>query len=125
MKILLVVTLALCCCSNVQSQKNWINYFDQKYTSLCKSETTFRESYLQLSTSGNQFDFMRLSNMVAPLMNMYVATQNEEYLNDEIKIINNVLSTAAVTKLIPGNQYKLKDNYLGWICTTPGTGAVY
>ncbi|HRO85698.1 MAG TPA: hypothetical protein PK110_12810 [Niabella sp.] len=121
MKILLIVTIALCACSNVQSQKNWVDYFDLKYTSLCTSESTYREYYLQLSASGDQYDFMRLNNMVAPLMNMYVATQNEEYLNDEIKIINNVLSTAAVTKSIPGNKYKLKDDYLGWICRTLGS----
>lgn len=122
---MVLITISLCVFLNAHAQKNWVSYFDQKYTSLCRSETTFREDYLQLSTSGNQYDFMRLSNMVAPLMNMYAATQNEEYLNDEIRIINNVLSTAAVTKSIPGNKYKLKDDYLGWICRTPGTGAVY
>ena len=50
--------------------------------------------------------------MVHPLMDMYIATQNEAYLNDEIKIINNVLSTAAVSKFIPGNQYNFKDDCL-------------
>ncbi|HRQ18076.1 MAG TPA: hypothetical protein PL085_13450 [Agriterribacter sp.] len=92
---------------------------------MCRAETTFREYYLQLSTSGNQYDFMRLNNIVSPLMNIYIATQNEEYLNDEIRIINNVLSTAAVSKSIPGNTYKLRDDYLGWICKTLGTGSVY
>lgn len=119
MKTFVLLLLVLCIFSNTQSQKSWQIYFDQKYTSLCSSGTTIREDYLQTSTSGNAYEFMNLSNIAGTLLNMYVATQNEEYLNDEIKIINNVLSTAAVSKLIPGNQYPLKDNYLGWISITP------
>lgn len=102
------------------AQKNWQYYFDQKYTSLCWSGTTIRENYQRISTSGNAYDFMGLSDIASSLMYMYVATQNEEYLNDEIKIINNVLSTAAVSKLIPGNQYPFKDDYLTWISRTRG-----
>ena len=119
---MVLITISLCVLSTVQSQKNWKNYFDQKYSSLCGSAgSTFREYYLQLSKSGNVYDLMELSKMVHPLMDMYIATQNEAYLNDEIKIINNVLSTAAVSKFIPGNQYKFKDDCLSWISKTIGS----
>lgn len=97
------------------SQKDWKEYFDLKYSSLCSSDTTIREQYLQKSLTGNAYDFMNLNSIVAPLMNMYVATRDEKYLNDEIIIINNIISTSEVSKRIPGNQYKYKDDYHGWI----------
>ena len=115
-----MIILALFVFTNTQSQKNWQKYFDQRYTSLCASGITFRENILLKSTSGNAYDFMSLSSTADALMNMYVATKNEEYLNDEIKIINNIISTAAVSKSIPGNVYTLKDDYLGWVSRTPG-----
>lgn len=120
MKAISMIIAGLFIFTSTQSQKNWQKYFDQKYNGLCGSGTTFRENFLLKSTSGNVYDFMGLSETADALMNMYVATENEEYLNDEIKLINNVIATANVSKLIPENEYVLKDDYLGWTSKTPG-----
>lgn len=115
MKALVLIIGFLCFFSNVQSQQNWVNDFNTKYYSLCTSESTLREYYLQRSATGDASEFMGVNKIIATLTSMYVVTKNDAYLNDQIKIINNILSTAAVSKTIPNNRYALKDDYMGWI----------
>jgi hypothetical protein len=101
--------------TNVLAQKNWKNMFDQEYASVCTSTETIRENYLNKSTSGDSYDFMSISNILDALQCMYLSTGEEFYRNDLIKIIDNILSTAQVSKNITGNKYEYKDNYLTWI----------
>ena len=100
--------------SNAKAQKNWKNLFDQEYESLCTSTETTREYYLNISKSGDSFDFMTISNILDALQCVYLSTGEESYRNDLIKIINNILSTAQVSKNIPENKYEYKDDYLSW-----------
>lgn len=118
MKTIILLFLTFCISSTTQSQQNWRQSFDQKYTSLCGSGTTIREDFLRLSTTNNAYDFMDISNITGALIYMYIATKDETYLNDEIKIINNIINAASVSRLIPGNRYPLKDDYRGWISKT-------
>ena len=46
---------------------------------------------------------------------MYLSTGESFYRNDLIKITNNILSTASVSKNMPYNIYPYKDNYLSWV----------
>lgn len=69
---------------------------------------------MALSKSGNSYDFMELSGILDPLVCMYESTKIDIYRNDLIKIIDNVISTAQVSRDIPGNKYSYKDGYLSW-----------
>lgn len=100
---------------SIRAQKNWQELFEQKYTTLCKSDETIRESYFKTSQSGDAYDFMELSAILDPLVCMYKSTGKDSYRNDLITIINNVIATAQVSKSIPGNKYAYKDDYLSWI----------
>lgn len=115
--VLSVITLLLVL--QGQSQRDWKDFFDKKYTSFCTSTQTYREMYQTLSKSPDAYKFMEMSETVDALLNMYIATRDAEYRNDEINIIDNILATAAVSKSIPGNIYPLKDDYLGWTSKTP------
>lgn len=110
--VLFAVMFALA--ANATAQKNWKNLFDEEYAAVCTSTETARESYLNKSISGDSFDFMSISNILDALQCMYLSTGEEFYRNDLIKIINNILSTAKISKNIPGNVYSYKDNYLSW-----------
>ncbi|HTN09003.1 hypothetical protein [Agriterribacter sp.] len=99
---------------NVMAQKNWKVLFDQEYSAICTSTETIREYYLNKSISGDSFDFMTISNILDALQCMYLSTGEDTYRNDLVKIINNILSTAKVSKNIPGNIYEYKDNFLSW-----------
>lgn len=101
-------------CSNVIAQKNWKDLFDKKYSDICYYPTTIREDYLVKSKTTDSFDFMEMSNILDALQCMYLSTGESLYRNDLIKIINNILSTALVSKDIPGNTYPYKDKYLTW-----------
>ncbi|HUN01329.1 MAG TPA: AGE family epimerase/isomerase, partial [Niabella sp.] len=97
------------------AQKNWKELFDEEYSEICTSSETMREKYLKISLSGNSYEFMTLCKIIDALQCMYLSTGEKAYLNDLIKIINNVLSTAQVSKNIPGNVYPYKDDYLTWV----------
>lgn len=99
---------------NVKAQEDWKTLFDQRYASICSSTETKREVYLNKSRSGDSFDFMSISNILDALQCMYLSTGEDTYRNDLIKIINNIISTAQVSKDIPGNVYNYKDQYLSW-----------
>ncbi|MCC6289108.1 MAG: hypothetical protein IT249_14605 [Chitinophagaceae bacterium] len=86
--------------------------------SLCYYSQIYREDYVNKSKLGDSYQFVELSAVIDALSTMYISTGTSEYLNDEIVIINNVIGTAAVSKLIPGNIYTKKDDYLGWISKT-------
>lgn len=114
MKNVVSFAIAFILMANTMAQKNWKALFDQEYSALCTSTGTIRESYLNKSISGDSFDFMSISNILDALQCMYLSTGEDTYRNDLIKIINNILSTAQVSKAIPGNIYAYKDNFLSW-----------
>ncbi|MCO5235651.1 MAG: hypothetical protein M9933_05215 [Chitinophagaceae bacterium] len=97
------------------AQKDWKGLFDNKYSALCSSTKTTRELFLIKSKTGDAFDFMETSNIIDALQCMYLSTGDNFYRNDLIKIINNILSTASISKNIAQNIYPYKDNYLTWI----------
>ena len=113
MKNIVSFVVAFALTANAMAQKNWKALFDQEYSALCTSTGTIRESYLIKSISGDSFDFMSISNILDALQCMYLSTGEDSYRNDLIKIINNILSTAQISKNIPGNIYADKNNYLG------------
>lgn len=75
--------------------------------------------YFTQSISANSYDFMFISTGLDALQAIYTVTKDSTYLNDEKKIIDNVIGSAEVSSAIPGNIYKIKDDYLGWISKTP------
>ncbi|MCO5235652.1 MAG: hypothetical protein M9933_05220 [Chitinophagaceae bacterium] len=62
---------------------------------------------------------MHLSTTLDAIQAAYIVTKDSAYLNDAIQLIDNIISTATISSTIPGNTYKYKDNYLGWISQTP------
>ena len=120
MKRVIITVIIFSLLSQVSGQKNWKQLFDKRYFGLCTSNKTFRENCLAQSSLGDAMKFMDISGVVDGLKCMYSSTKDEIYLNDEIKLINNILSTAEVSKNIPYNTYLLKDDYLSWTSKTPG-----
>lgn len=114
MKSIVLFTAMFILAANGMAQKNWKELFDKKYSDICTSTETMRERYLKKSLSGDSYDFMVMSDILDALQCMYLSTGEKAYLNDLIKIIDNILSTAQVSKNIPGSIYPYKDNYLGW-----------
>ncbi|MFT3750087.1 MAG: hypothetical protein QM768_17350 [Agriterribacter sp.] len=116
-KPLITVTLSLIF-FQVSAQNDWKYLFNHRYMSLCYYSQIYRQNYVSKSKLGDSYQFMELSAVIDALSTMYFATGTPEYLNDEIVLINNVIATAEVSKLIAGNVYTKKDDYLGWISKT-------
>jgi hypothetical protein len=114
MKRIALFAVMLLLTAKGMAQKDWKELFDKKYSEICASAETMREISLKRSASGDSYDFMVISNILDALQCMYLSTGEKIYLNDLIMIIDNILSTAQVSKEIPGNIYPHKDNYLSW-----------
>lgn len=114
MKIIVFFVAMFTLSANGWAQKNWKELFDKKYSELCTSTETMRERYMAKSLSGDAYDFMMMSDILDALQCMYLSTGEKAYINDLVKIISNILSTAQVSKEIPGSIYAYKDDYLGW-----------
>ncbi len=99
---------------NGMAQKNWKDLFNTKYSEICSSTETMREMYLKKTVLGDSYEFMTISKVLDALLCMYMSTGEDTYRNDLIKIVNNILSTAQISKDIPGNVYPYKDNYMSW-----------
>ena len=96
---------------NAVSQSEYINRFIKVYQSS-------RNQYFIKSLSGNSYDFMVISTALDALQSIYTTTKDSAYLNDEKKIIDNIISSSGASFALPGNINKIKDDYLGWISKT-------
>jgi hypothetical protein len=76
-----------------------------------------RISPLSLSSSGNSYNFMELTSSLGALNRVISKTADERLINQEILLINNILISAKVSKGIPFNKFKYKDEYRGWIAS--------
>jgi len=60
-------------------------------------------------------DFEPLSYGLDAILAMYENTDSISYIEDAIELTTNIIRKAQVTDLIPGNKFRLKDSYKGWI----------
>lgn len=98
---------------------NWKTLFDQSYYIGFKNFPQLRQSWINLSNSKATDDMQSLSYGMDAILAMFETSEDVTYLDDAILITNNVINRAHVTKNIPGNKFKLKDNYKGWIGEIP------
>lgn len=97
------------------SEFSWQELFDSSYYSKYKNKPSLKSYWFKLSKSSNVVDFQDLSFGIDALTAMYVSTNESKYLNDALKLVDNVTSSARVSNQIHGNKYYLKDEYLSWI----------
>ncbi len=99
------------------TEKNdWSNLFRQSYY------TSFKKGFPPLKVYWDSLGNSNLVTILEPLsygldaiLAMYETTDSMSYLNDAIAITNNYIDKAQVTGNIPGNTFRLKDSYRGWI----------
>lgn len=93
---------------------NWENLFEKSYFNDFRNFPPLRKYLMDISNSKHLTDLIPLSYGLDGLLAIFQVTDSLVYLNDALTLSNNVMQRAIVTKSIPDNQYRLKDNYLGW-----------
>jgi hypothetical protein len=97
--------------------QDWINLFVQSYYTGFRKLPPLKPNWLSLSESSPVEHMQPLSYGLDALSAMFEATDSVSYLDDEIKIVNNIIAASRVTENIADNTYPFKDKYKGWIVT--------
>lgn len=70
---------------------------------------------VNISLSGNSYEFMALRQYLGALNVMIKVTKDEELIQKQITLINNVMNTSQVSNSIVSSIYPQKDEFRGWI----------
>lgn len=103
---------------------NWQNLFEQSYYSGYRGFAPLKVDWLKFSNSDRITDLQPLSYGLDAILAMYETTDSICYIDDAITITNNNIKRSQVTDLIPGNRFKFKDSYRGWIEDGTDTSSV-
>ena len=76
------------------------------------------EQALKKSKSGDVFNFMNLRKTIGALNAMITATGEPYWINQQVRIINNLLQTAQTSSVIPHNLL-FRDEFKSWISLNP------
>ncbi|NGM73069.1 hypothetical protein [Sphingobacterium sp. SGL-16] len=116
--------------------KNFKHFFITRYTSwifllgilflpaktYCQNLLFDQNQYskaIELSLSGNSYNFMELRNYIGSLNSLLKKSNNDDdIINLQIKLIDNLIKTSQQSKYILNNKFNLKDSYLGWVATS-------
>ena len=112
LKICILPFSFICAQSN---GNDWKAFFAQSYYAGFKNLPPLRQQWRNLSVSKPVENMQPLSYALDAILAMFETTDSTVYLDDAIDITNNIIDAAQVTETIPGNTFKLKDNYKGWI----------
>ncbi len=88
-----------------QGIASWQKKFDNKW----KLDSVMMQNK---SLSGDSWELYQVSQSIDGLISMYRATKNENYLDNVIILINNIISTAKISKDLKRSQFL--DYYYGW-----------
>lgn len=107
-----------------------IHCFSQNESDIGKSETIYsiytqpdknglseEEKAIDDSKGSDAYKFMSLRKTLSALNAMILATEEESWINQQVKITDNLIQTAKISSEIPNSQ-SFKDNFKGWISLT-------
>ena len=95
---------------NIKSRAYWQHKFDSIYFS--KSTKSLQVVYKTMATSNNSSKYYFLAYGIDALNEMYLATKDVKYLNENIELISAVIDSAKSSKEIANSRYR--DDYWGW-----------
>jgi hypothetical protein len=87
------------------------------YTQPNKKGTSEEERAWDKSKGSDAYQFMSLRKTIGALNTMISATGEEYWINQQVKIIDNLIQTAKTSSGIPDNR-KFRDDFKGWISLT-------
>jgi hypothetical protein len=90
-------------------------HIDSLYNDPDKKGISWKNKALALSKSTNSYHFMSLRRTFGALNAVISFTQNPDLIKEQIKLIDNLIHTAEVSKDVPNNKYRFKDDFKGWV----------
>ncbi|MGN6195903.1 MAG: hypothetical protein ACTHOB_13260 [Ginsengibacter sp.] len=102
-------------CKSQPIDSNWKGLFEKSYYEGYRGFPPLKDYWITLSNSKRVTAFEPLSYGLDAILAMYEATGSVKYIADAIMLTNNIIKKAKTTNKIPGNRFRLKDEYKGWI----------
>lgn len=110
----LLFFVTIFCISQSKSNTDKDKTLYSLYTQPDKAGITEEERAMDRSNSGDAYKFMDLRSFTGGLNAMILNNEDEYWINQQIKIIDNLIQTARTSSDIPGNQ-TFRDAYRGWV----------
>jgi hypothetical protein len=95
----------------LRTAEEWASMFAEQW----RGERPVAEA---LSTSADSWDHYNLSYDVDALTAAYLATGRTEYIDEGLRLLDNVMSTARRSADLPTSDHR--DDYLGWVSAEEG-----
>lgn len=88
------------------------------YTRSLGNNLSEEQEAIDKSKSGNSYNFMKLRKTIGAINEMILATGDLYWINQQVRIINNLIQTAQTSSSIPGNQ-TFRDEFKSWVSLNP------